>query len=180
MINKKVKKLTVTTPQGKAGELHHESRYSFNYSTGERAAETSLVMPIRAESYSSTALPIVFAMNRPEGEQLRRITSKFSKLGGLNDMQLLSITGDNQIGRLSYATPDSGHRAVERPKVGLKELLKHVASQELFDFLVDATVESGISGVQPKVMIPDGDKVTPVDGKATVLHSNLIDRKSVV
>lgn len=173
MTNGKIKKLIVSTPQGSSGELHRESRFSFNYTTGERAAEVSLLMPIRAASYTSGALPIVFAMNRPEGEQLLRITSKFSKLGGLDEMQLLSILGDNQIGRLSYAEPDVA-RSVSRPKIGLKELLRHQASAELFEFLVDAHVEAGISGVQPKVMIPDADAMTPVDGKVTALHSNLI------
>lgn len=174
MTNDKVKKLTVTTPQGDAGVLHHESRYSFNYTTGDRAAEVSLVMPIRPESYSSGALPNVFSMNRPEGYLLHKIKEVFAKQGGLNDMKLLSIVGDNQIGRLKYSEPDIRKAKPMRPQVGLQELLKQHPMQSLFDFLVDTYLESGISGVQPKVMIPDADRSALVDFKTTVMHSNLI------
>lgn len=43
--NGKIKRLIVGTPQGDAGELTKESRFAFNYTTAERARETSLLMP---------------------------------------------------------------------------------------------------------------------------------------
>ena len=63
----KIKRLIVATPQGEAGTLDKESRYVFNYGTGERACEVSLAMPIRAESHASSVLPPPFTMNKPEG-----------------------------------------------------------------------------------------------------------------
>jgi serine/threonine-protein kinase HipA len=48
---------------------------------------------------------------------------------------------------------------------GLCTLLKREAARALFDFLVEACFESGISGVQPKVLIPEGD---PLAGRATL------------
>ena len=174
MTNNKIKKLIVTTPQGESGALHHESRYSFNYSTGERAAEVSLLMPIRPESYSSGALPIAFSMNKPEGFLLQKIMTHFAKQGGLDEMKLLSIIGANQIGRLNYSDPNDQKQKSSRPQIGLQALLKEQSTQSLFDFLVDAYLESGISGVQPKVMIPDAEKTASVNGKSTILHSDLI------
>ena len=63
----KVKRLVVTTPQGLAGTLEKESRFVFNYQTTDRECEASLLMPLRAESYSDGRLFSVFEMNRPEG-----------------------------------------------------------------------------------------------------------------
>lgn len=174
MMNKKIKKLIVTTPQGESGALSHESRYSFNYTTGDREAEVSLLMPIRAESYAHSVLPSVFAMNKPEGFLLQKITEAFAKMGGMDDMRLLSITGGDQIGRLSYAEPDVRREKPTKPQIGLQDLLRERSTQALFDFLVNAYLDSGISGVQPKVLIPDAEALPLLDSKTTVLHSGLI------
>ena len=174
MNDKKIKKLIVTTPQGESGGLHHEARYSFNYTTSNRESEVSLLMPIRAESYAYGALHGVFAMNRPEGFLLQKIRDVFAKTGGLDDMKLLSITGGDQIGRLSYVDPVESCQKPARPQIGLQEMLKQKSTRALFEFLVDTYFESGISGVQPKVMIPDAENPLPVNSKTTVAHSNLI------
>lgn len=150
----KIKKLSVETPQGHAGALNKESRYVFNYETTDRAAEVSLVMPIRARSYDSGGLFSVFQMNRPEGYLLETIRERFGKLGVLDDMALLKITGANQIGRLTYVDPDeltSGTRA----QVSKEELIQSQTSEDLFKFLADIYFDSGVSGFQPKVMVPD-------------------------
>jgi len=170
----RIKKLMVTTPQGESGTLYHDSRYTFNYSTDKRACEASLTMLLRPESYSSDALPIAFAMNRPEGEQLIKILKRFAKRGGLGDMKLLAILGDNQIGRLKYYDPTIPRQASKPPQIGLHEILKTPSTKLLFDFLIDTHLEAGISGVQPKVMIPDADKAILVAGKTTVIQSDLI------
>jgi serine/threonine-protein kinase HipA len=60
-------------------------------------------------------------------------------------------------------------------RTGQSELLKQPSTSELFEFLLDAYLESGISGVQPKVMIPDADKLSE---RATMLHSDLIVKAS--
>ncbi len=162
MSNDKIKRLIVATPQGDAGELVKESRFAFNYQTAERSREVSLLMPIRAQSYAETALPSVFAMNRPEGFLLDKLRERFAKVVDLDDMRLLALTGENQIGRLRYRKPDEEIMPM-RAEVGLKTLLRSGASEELFEFLVDVYLRSGISGFQPKIMLPDADALDDAD-----------------
>jgi len=54
----------------------------------------------------------------------------------------------------------------------LSELLKREPTRALFDFLAEVYFESGISGVQPKVMIPNADQLAPT--RATVIQPDLI------
>ena len=169
----KIKHLIVGTPQGVAGDLRKEARYAFNYSAHESPCEVSLTMPLRAESYASGGLLPIFEMNRPEGYLLYKIEEAFAKTGGLDDMRLLDIVGGQQIGRLSYARPDE-RREVKSRQIGLKEILRRTPTSELFDFLVATYLESGISGVQPKVLVPDGDRPDSAWGRETVVHADLI------
>ena len=103
----RIQQLMVSTPQGRSGSLFKDSRFVFNYETQNRDQEISLTMPLRPESYASTILHSVFAMNKPEGWVLDRIQRKFAKITNLDDMRLLALTGGNQIGRLRYAVPDA-------------------------------------------------------------------------
>ena len=179
---KKIKELIVTTPQGDSGRLSRDSRYVFNYTTEDKQREASLLMPIRAESYGSGAMLGPFTMNLPEGYLKNRIEERFAKFGGINDMQLLAFTGKNQIGRLRFLELESGTSSV-KPQMGRSELLKQSATADLFEFLLDAYLESGISGVQPKVMLPDADKPTKDETlyeRAAIVHSDLIVKASGV
>jgi serine/threonine-protein kinase HipA len=173
----KIKHLRVSTPQGDAGDLRKESRYVFNYTATQRPCEISLTMPIRAESYASGGLLPVFEMNRPEGYLLSKIEEAFAKSGPLDDMSLLALVGGTQIGRLNYTQPDQPARRA-RTGISRKELLTHKASNELFDQLVAIYFESGISGVQPKVLVPETESSSPITHRATVTHSNLIVKAS--
>jgi serine/threonine-protein kinase HipA len=173
MTRTKVKHLVVATPQGVSGDLTKEARFAFNYSTKQTEQAVSLTMPLRAESYASGALLPIFEMNRPEGYLLSKIEEAFAKEGGLDDMRLLDIVGGAQIGRLSYARPEE-RRASLRGQIGLKEILARQPTSELFDFLVATYFESGISGVQPKVLVPDDDKRRGTLGRETVVHADLI------
>jgi serine/threonine-protein kinase HipA len=102
---KKINELIVGTPQGMAGRLLRGSRYVFNYTTVDKKCETSLLMPIRAESYAAGIMPGPFTMNLPEGYLRNRIEERFARLGGVDDMQMLAFTGTNQIGRLHSSNP---------------------------------------------------------------------------
>ena len=173
----KTEELRISTPQGVAGDLLKESRYVFNYTATERSQEISLTMPIRAESYSSGALLPIFEMNKPEGYLLSKIEEVFAKAGPLDDLSLLALTGGTQIGRLTYTAPDAPARSARAP-ITRKELLTRKPTSELFDHLVAIYFESGISGVQPKVLVPEPDTRGPVTGRATVVHSDLIVKSS--
>ena len=167
----KIKKLHVETPQGHAGILNKEARYVFNYQTTNRNAEVSLVMPLRAQSYSNGGLFSVFQMNRPEGYLLDAIRERFAKSGALDDMALLKITGANQIGRLAYVDPDEEVTKI-KAQISKDELIKSTASEELFKFLADVYFDSGVSGFQPKVMLPDA--ALHIVEKTSALTPNLI------
>ncbi len=169
----KVRALEVLTPQGAAGRLTRESQYVFNYSTAEREREIALAMPLRAQSYAQNALHPVFAMNLPEGSLHSAIRARFAKqFAKLDEMAILSIVGHDQIGRLTLEQPNS-ERVKKRAQVGLQELLTSNASDALFEFLLDEYLAAGISGVQPKVLVPDADRNASSD-RATVIHSDLI------
>ncbi|WP_454727760.1 MULTISPECIES: type II toxin-antitoxin system HipA family toxin [Cupriavidus] len=177
-MNDKLKRLLVTTPQGEAGTLDKASRFVFNYTTTERRREVSLGMPIGVESYGSTVLHPLFAMNRPEGYLLDRIRDRFAKRLQLDDMRLLALTGANQIGRLRYVVPGEEKSRV-KAAVGLTDILENEQSSDLFEYLVDTYLQSGISGFQPKVMIPDADKLDPPQGeRRTLIVPDLIVKSS--
>ena len=178
----KVKALRVETPQGESGLLVRESQFVFNYATEDKRREIALGMPLRAASYTGNQLPPILMMNVPEGNLKHAIMRRYGKqFAKLDEMALLSIVGHDQIGRLSLHEPASG---ITRPgaQVGLRELLSARASDELFSHLLDTYLASGISGVQPKVLMPDADRTAdPVDYEnLTVRLSDLIVKSSSV
>ncbi|NOU24688.1 MAG: type II toxin-antitoxin system HipA family toxin [Methylotenera sp.] len=147
-----IHQLEIHTPQGLSGVLTKESRYVFNYHQVADEAAISLVMPVRQESYTHGDLMSVFAMNRPEGYLRYIIEERLRRMGAPSDMFLLYLAGSNQIGRLQYAIPS------ETPPEHSGEQLEALLSQPsaaLFKRLVDQyALGSGISGVQPKALVP--------------------------
>ncbi|CAB3748801.1 type II toxin-antitoxin system HipA family toxin [Paraburkholderia solisilvae] len=174
MTTNRVRELSVNTPQGMAGTLTKESRHVFGYATRDVAREVSLTMPLRAETYAATPMLPAFSMNLPEGFLLERIRRAFRHVS-LDHMALLAITGSNQIGRLRYAVPGAARHG-KKAEVGLAALLRTGSQTGLFEHLVTTYLESGISGFQPKVMIPDADKPEPgpVGEKTTATTPSLI------
>jgi serine/threonine-protein kinase HipA len=148
----KIRQLDVHTPQGIAGLLAKESTFVFNYGDVEPSAAVSLTMPVRRKSYSSGALMSVFAMNRPEGYLRYIVEERLARFGTPSDMFLLFLAGRNQIGRLTYAL--RGEAVPEGEGEQLDELLSSPSGQ-LFERLVSKyALGSGISGVQPKTVVP--------------------------
>ncbi|SFH02869.1 type II toxin-antitoxin system HipA family toxin [Pseudomonas sp. NFACC45] len=167
----KVKLLNVMTPQGYSGDLSKGSQFSFAYASAEAPREVSLVMPYDPTPSVSNVLHPIFDMNVPEGFLADQIKRRMARHMQVDDMRLLSVIGGNQIGRLSYVNPVEALTTV-RAQVGLQDILSADTSQSVFDFLVDTYFESGISGVQPKVLVPDLDKLT--GDRKTMLSSDLI------
>ncbi|MPW21512.1 type II toxin-antitoxin system HipA family toxin [Paraburkholderia sp. CNPSo 3157] len=152
---RQIRTLEVHTPQGKSGLLAKESRYVYNYGAVPDTAAVSLTMPVRHQSYASGDLMGVFAMNRPEGYLRYVIEERLARFGTPSDMFLLFLAGRNQIGRLTYSFP--GERVPETEAEHLEELLSSPSGQ-LFRRLVDRyALGSGISGVQPKTVVPIAD-----------------------
>lgn len=167
----KIKRLNIATPQGMAGELSKGSQFSFAYASAQASSEVSLVMPYDPTPAVSNVLHPIFDMNVPEGFLADQIKRRMAKHMQVDEMRLLSIIGGNQIGRLSYENPVEASAPV-KAQVGLQEILSADASQGVFDFLVETYFESGISGVQPKVLVPDLDKLT--GSRKAMLSSDLI------
>jgi serine/threonine-protein kinase HipA len=132
-----------------------EDTFLFGYAAAAAASDAvSLTMPIRADHYDSMSglLPI-FEMNLPEGSLRERLRRLFAKaVPEFDDLDLLSIVGGSQIGRLRYSQAARVDVAV--PEQDLEEILTYEGTADLFAHLLDRFAQhSGISGVQPKVLI---------------------------
>jgi serine/threonine-protein kinase HipA len=137
-------------------------RYVFTYDpSAPDSAQVSLTMPVRLESWSSPELHPVFQMNLPEGALLEAIRRAIAKLTDIEDLALLRITGGNQIGRNRFSR--AGEEAPGSPEQleSLEELLAYPDTAELFQELMKRyAMRSGISGIQPKVMLEAKDRAT--------------------
>jgi serine/threonine-protein kinase HipA len=127
----------------------------FGYHEGTAAERAvSLTMPIRFDQYDSMGglLPI-FDMNLPEGALKERLRLQFAKaIPEFDDLDLLQIVGSSQIGRLRYSQRPQVQPSV--PEQDLDEILTYQGGSDLFAHLVERfAAYSGISGVQPKVLV---------------------------
>ncbi len=127
----------------------------FGYRQGIRSQDAvSVTMPVRTDQYDSMGglLPI-FEMNLPEGALKERLRMQFAKaIPEFDDLDLLSIVGSSQIGRLRYAQQEQLSESV--PTQDLSEILTYEGSADLFAHLLERfAIYSGISGMQPKVLV---------------------------
>lgn len=127
----------------------------FGYRADVRSeSAVSLTMPVRADQYDSMAglLPL-FEMNLPEGALRERLRLQFAKtIPEFDDLDLLQIVGASQIGRLRYSLQESVEENV--PTQDLTEILTHKGGADLFAHLLERfATYSGISGMQPKVLV---------------------------
>ena len=112
-------------------------------------------MPVRVQSWDSKfALLPIFEMNLPEGALRQRLTRRFAKATGtFDDFDLLGIVGRSQIGRMRYsALNETLDESV--PFQSIDQILRSRRDGDLFNYLMEQfATHSGLSGVQPKVMI---------------------------
>lgn len=151
--------LDVWVGDKRVGELIRENyEYSFQYAEPGRLDPgrdlVSLTMPVRAKRYDTQVLMPPFQMALPEGALLENLRIRFGKLLDVtNDMVLLKLVGNNTIGRVRFAEPGQPPRAVLVTDETLDQLLHHPETEDLFRELFDQlAAQSGISGVQPKVL----------------------------
>lgn len=138
---------------------------AFVYQPGARHARgVSVTMPVRLPSYQMPfgLLPI-FEMNLPEGVLRERLRLAFAKATGtFDDFDLLSIVGRSQIGRIRY-TGEQEHLQEDVPFQSVDEILQKRRGGELFRSLLDKfATYSGISGVQPKILVRDETASVPL------------------
>lgn len=138
-----------------SGSLSFENeQYVFNYK--ESASDVvSLTMPIRSASWNSKKLHPVFQMNMPEGALKETIKNHFSKIQVMDDINFLKLIGPYMLGRVKFEKIPSN---IEDLK--LDDIL-NASSQNLFDELLKKfAIRSGVSGVQPKLLLQAHDKTT--------------------
>src|SRR6266404_2812579 len=112
---------------------------AFAYLPGAPARRAvSVSMPVRLPSWDTQfGLAPIFEMNLPEGALRERLRLAFAKATGtFDDFNLLTIVGRSQVGRIRYTDE--------------KDLLDKFAAF------------SGISGVQPKVLVRDEKDFAPL------------------
>jgi serine/threonine-protein kinase HipA len=104
----------------------------------------------------------IFEMNMPEGVLRERLRLAFAKATGtFDDFDLLTIVGRSQVGRIRY-TGQNEELQEEVPFQSIDEILAQRRGGELFRYLIERFATfSGISGVQPKVMIRDENAFEP-------------------
>lgn len=146
----------------------HADAYLFDYAAPSLAAPpavrpqhaVSLTMPVANAQYDAmSVVHPIFEMNLPEGALREKLTRRFAKaMPNFDSLSLLSVVGASQIGRLRYA-----NGAPAEP-VAVAQLLAYAGAEDLFAQLMERyCVDSGISGMQPKILLRDDvplDKIT--------------------
>jgi len=165
--NPRLKALYVGTSNGLSGLLAKESQHIFTYAAEvvvplDQRKAIALSMPVVAESYTSSPIFPVFQTSLPEGFLKERIVERFSKTMRIDDMALLALSGGSRIGRLRLSTSEE-MPANDLGAESLKDILQSEGSQNIFQDLCDKYLitPSGISGVQPKVVLSADDDVSP-------------------
>jgi serine/threonine-protein kinase HipA len=172
----KLKRLNIRTAQGFAGELARESQFVFNYRTDDPRCEIALTMPLRAQSYTANLLPGVLRQNLPEGYLLDWIKEHLAKVAKMDDMTILAISGREVIGRVQACREDDDG-SPRYPGENLKTLLTWKGTEDLFHHLAEQyAMASGISGVQPKVVVP----IRVNSGKDVIEKVSVKDRGLIV
>jgi len=139
-------------------DRHGERGSTFAYLPGTPAVRAvSVTMPVRLESWTVPfgLLPI-FEMNLPEGALRERLRLAFAKATGtFDEFDLLSVIGRSQVGRIRY-TGDREQLHEDVPFQSVDEILERRRGGDLFRYLLEKFASfSGISGVQPKILIRD-------------------------
>jgi serine/threonine-protein kinase HipA len=152
--------IKVWTDAAEAGLLdrHGTRGSSFVYLPDvARARAVSVTMPVRLPSWDvQFGLPPIFEMNLPEGVLRERLRLAFAKATGtFDEFDLLGIVGRSQVGRIRY-TGQKEQLQEDVPFQSVDEILAQRRGGDLFRYLIEKFASfSGISGVQPKVLVRD-------------------------
>ena len=159
--------LQVATPEGHSGKiLNSAGDYLFRYNEdASEPAAISLLMPVRLDEYRHRELHPIFQMNLPEGYVLEQLRYRLAKVARVDPMLLLALSGSSSpIGRVAVSSPqtDALLRRQQFPGERLDEILAWDGAEDIFAGLVERYIlRSGISGVQPKVLVPEHQNSMP-------------------
>lgn len=155
MQNKSKNILKAFVNKNQNGFLSFENdKYIFNYNNNVKDV-VSVTMPLRSASYISKKLHPIFDMNMPEGALKESIKNHFSKIETMNDFNILKTVGPYMLGRVKFE-----EIIEQKDDLKLEDILSS-SKQNLFDELLDRfAIKSGVSGVQPKLLLKAFDKTT--------------------
>ena len=137
------------------GDLAYEDeQYVFNYKDSATSV-VSLTMPVRKSSWNSKKLHPIFEMNMPEGALREAIKNHFAKIQNMDDINFLKLIGPYMLGRVKF------NELVEPiEKLKLDDILT-TPKEHLFEELMHKfAIRSGVSGVQPKLLLTAQNKTT--------------------
>jgi serine/threonine-protein kinase HipA len=121
------------------------------------ARAVSVTMPVRLPSWDrGFGLPPIFEMNLPEGALRERLRLAFAKATGtFDEFDLLAVVGRSQVGCIRY-TGQKEQLEEDVPFQSVDEILARRRDGDLFHYLIEKFASfSGISGVQPKILVRD-------------------------
>jgi serine/threonine-protein kinase HipA len=152
--------IKVWTDGAEAGFLDRLPARGTTFTYDPRAAAqraVSVTMPVRLQSWDTPlGLPPIFEMNLPEGALRERLRLAFAKAtGAFDEYDLLSVVGRSQIGRVRFTgAEDTLDEGV--PFQSVDEILSSRRGGDLFRQLLERfAIASGVSGVQPKLLVRD-------------------------
>lgn len=170
----KIDQLKVNVSQQNIGVLTHSSYYSYQPTT--TIFSPSLTMRAKDLSpYNHGDILPIFAQNLPEGFNRQYISEKLARYAKVNDIFLLALQGDEGIGLLTY---DAGIELPNAESLAIDDILKYSGKEKLFPTLLEKYyLRNMISGVQPKVSIPNLERTVQQSGvivKASDSEFNLL------
>jgi len=151
----KENKLKVFINQDFSGNLSYENdKYIFNY-LENCSNVVSLTMPVRTQSWVDKKLHPIFQMNMPEGALKDAIKNSFAKIKKMDDIGFLELIGPYMLGRIKF-----NELNLYEDNLQLENIL-HNSKENLFDELLSKfAIRSGVSGVQPKLLLSAHNKTT--------------------
>ncbi len=147
--------LKVFTNKTHCGDLSYENeQYVFNYKE-DASAVVSLTMPIRKASWNSKRLHPVFEMNMPEGALREAIRNHFAKIQNMDDINFLKLIGPYMLGRVKF-----NELIEEKDALELDGILSSTKENLFEELMQKFAIRSGVSGVQPKLLLTAHNKTT--------------------
>lgn len=128
----------------------------------------SLVMPVRPASWSWPTLHPFFQMNLPEGDLLSVLKEQLGPHLGGRPLDLLAVVGHNMIGRVQLAV--TGRLKHSESTTDLQALLHGERSVEVFMELLRQNAASGVSGVVPKFLSAQTQRLLRKGSVSTERH----------
>ncbi len=156
--DQRIREIDIKVAGTPAGVLERKAQFEFTYHS-DAPITVAASMPLETRFYQHGALFPIFEMNIPEGFIRHRITEKLRKHIQVDDMLFLALQGNSGIGCITYETQGIEQESVTAEN--LSEILSWEGGTDLFEELVNKyLLQSSISGIQPKVMVPEATEVT--------------------